>query len=228
MTDPTPTVCVVDDDPSVRRSLGRLLKAAGFGVETFASAEAFLDRPLPDGPACLVLDVSMPGLNGLDVQRALAERNAGLPVVFVTGHGDIPMTVRAMRAGATDFLPKPCKGADLVAAVQRAVAVHAESRQVRSHSADLRQRAEALTPREREVMWLVVTGMLNKQTGYRLGVTEKTVKVHRARVMHKMGADSLAELVRMSEQLLADSPPQDSTPQRPPGLIASAGCLGPG
>jgi FixJ family two-component response regulator len=223
MNDPTPTVLVVDDDPSVRRALGRLLKSAGFGVETFASAEAFLDRPLPHGSACLVLDVSMPGLNGLDVQRALAERNAGLPVVFVTGHGDIPMTVRAMWAGATDFLPKPCKGTDLVAAVRRAVALHAQGREARSHSDELRRRADVLTPREREVMWLVVTGMLNKQTGHRLGVTEKTVKVHRARVMRKMGADSLAELVRMAEQLRAELP-LDGMAERTPADAAAVAC----
>jgi FixJ family two-component response regulator len=226
MTDSTPTVFVVDDDPSVRRALGRLLKTAGFAVEAFASAEAFLDRPPPDGPACLVLDVSMPGLNGLEAQRALIERNAGIPIVFVTGHGDIPMTVRAMRAGATDFLPKPCHGPDFVAAVRRAIALHTQARQTRSQSAGLRGRAEALTPREREVMWLVVTGMLNKQTGHRLGVTEKTIKVHRARVMHKMGADSLAELVRMAEQLRAESAPSDATAERPPAPAAACPAVG--
>jgi FixJ family two-component response regulator len=201
MTDLDPTVLVIDDDPSVRRALARLLRAAGLRAETFASAEEFLGQPLPDGPGCLILDVSMPGLSGLDLQRTLAERNAGLPIVFLTGHGDIPTTVRAMKAGAVDFLPKPCDGQALLAAIRWAIARHAQTLQAGEELAAIRHRAESLSPREREVMALVVSGMLNKQVGHRLGVTEKTVKAHRAQVMSKMGADSLAELVRMADRI---------------------------
>jgi FixJ family two-component response regulator len=201
MTETDPAVFVVDDDPSVRKALGRLLKAEGFRVELFASAEEFLARPPADGPACAVLDVQLPGLGGLDLQRALTVRGGGLPVVFVTGHGDIPMTVRAMKSGAADFLPKPVAARDLLAAVGHAVARHARTLREDGELADIRRRAEALSPREREVLALVVRGMLNKQVGRHLGVTEKTVKAHRAQVMHKMGADSLADLVRMASRL---------------------------
>jgi FixJ family two-component response regulator len=203
---PAPTVFVIDDDPSVRKALGRLLRAAGFRAEAFASADEFLGRPLPDGPACLVLDVCLPGIDGLDLQRTLTGRQASLPVVFITGHGDIPMSVQAMKAGAVDFLPKPFHDQDLLAAVRQALARHAQAQQTGAELADLRQRAAALSPREREVLALVVSGLLNKQAGYRLGVTEKTVKAHRARVMRKMRADSLAELVRMAERLGVPSP----------------------
>jgi FixJ family two-component response regulator len=201
MTDAVPLVFVVDDDPSVRRALGRLLKASGFGVDGFASAEEFLKHPPPDRPACVVLDVKMPGLGGLGLQRTLAERAAGLPIVFITGHGDIPMTVRAMKAGAVDFLPKPFNDQDLLAAVRQALARNAQARQAGADLAEIRRRAESLSPREREVMALVVSGKLNKQAGHQLGVTEKTIKAHRAQVMRKMHADSLAELVRMAERL---------------------------
>jgi FixJ family two-component response regulator len=201
MTEPAPTVFVVDDDPSVRRALGRLLKAWGFRVQTFASAEELLRHPLPDGPACVVLDVSMPGINGLDLQRTLAEQEPGLPIVFITGHGDIPMSVQAMKAGAVDFLPKPFANQDLLAAVRQALARGAQSRQEAAETAALRQRAAALSAREREVMALVVSGLLNKQAGHRLGVTEGTVKAHRGKVMDKMGAGSLAELVHMATRL---------------------------
>jgi FixJ family two-component response regulator len=194
-------VFVIDDDPSVRKALGRLLKAAGFRVEALASAEEFLGRSLPDVPACVILDVQLPGLDGLDLQRSLAERDVGLPIVFITGHGDIPMTVRAMKAGAVDFLPKPFHARDLLEAVRQALARHAQARQRGAHQADLLQRAASLSAREREVMDLVVGGLLNKQVGHRLGVTEKTVKAHRAQVMRKMRADSLAQLVRMAEHL---------------------------
>jgi FixJ family two-component response regulator len=196
-----PITFVVEDDPSVRRALGRLLKSAGYRMLAFPSAEEFLRHPLPDGPACAILDVELPGVNGLELQRALAEKEAGLPVVFITGHGDIPMTVQAMKGGAVDFLPKPFNNQDLLAAVQQALARGERARQEAAETAALRARARALSPREREVLALVVGGMLNKQVGHQLGVTEKTVKVHRAQVMHKMGADSLAELVRMAARL---------------------------
>jgi FixJ family two-component response regulator len=199
--DEAPTAFVVDDDPSVRRSLARLLRSAGFHAPAFASAEEFLREPLPDGPACAVLDVSLPGLSGLDLQRALAEKEAGLPVVFITSHGDIPMSVRAMKAGAVDFLPKPFKVEDLLAAVRQALDRGERARQQAAEAAALRRRAEALSPRQREVLALVVRGLLNKQVARQLGVTERTVKAHRAEVMHKMGADSLAELVRMAARL---------------------------
>jgi FixJ family two-component response regulator len=205
-------VFVVDDDPSVRRALGRLLKSHGFGVELFATAQEFLERAEPHGPACAadglacaVLDVQMPGVGGLDVQQALAVRNPCLPVIFITAHGDIPMTLRAMKAGAVDFLPKPFRDDDLLAAVREAVARHVQARQTAAARAALRQRADALSPRERQVMALVVSGMLNKEAGQRLGVCEKTVKAHRARVMRKMQAASLAELVRMTEKIGLES-----------------------
>jgi len=202
MSEAAPLALVIDDDPSLRKALRRLLQAHGLRVETFASAEQFLEYAVPDAPACLVLDVQMRGLSGLDLQRALAERNARLPIVFLTGHGDIPMSVRAMKAGATDFLAKPCKGPDLLAAVQQAIARHAQTRRAGAELEEVRKRVDSLTLREREVMALVVTGMLNKQVGAQLGVSEKTVKVHRARMMRKMGANSLAELVRMSQKTL--------------------------
>jgi FixJ family two-component response regulator len=201
MSDAAPIVFVIDDDASVRKALGRLLKAVGFRAETFASAEEFLEHPLPDVPACVILDVNMPGLNGLDLQRALVEGGAGLPVVFLTGHGDIPMTVRAMKAGAVDFLRKPFDDQDLLAAVRQALAGSAQVRRAAVEVDEIRRRAESLSPREREVLPLVVSGLLNKQTGHKLGVTEKTVKAHRAQVMRKMRADSLAELVRLAERI---------------------------
>jgi FixJ family two-component response regulator len=201
MAEPDATVYVVDDDPSVRRSLGRLLKLAGFHCETLASAEEFLGKPLPDEPACLVLDVKMPGLGGLDLQQLLLQRGAGLPVIFITGHGDIPMSVRAMKSGAFDFLTKPFHGDALLAAVRQAVANHAATQQAETGLQVFRQRFAALSPRERQVMELVVQGMLNKQAGRQLGVTEKTIKAHRAQVMRKMGARSLPDLVRISERL---------------------------
>jgi FixJ family two-component response regulator len=204
MIEPLPTVLVIDDDPSVQRALRRLLRSAGLRVETFGSAEEFLAQPAPDGPACVVLDVRMPGLNGLDLQRELAERSTDLPLVFITGHGDIPMTVRAMKAGAVDFLAKPFHDEDLLTAVRQAIARQASARQSQAELATIRQRAKTLSPRERQVLALVVRGMLNKQAGQRLGVSEKTIKAHRAQVMRKMGADSLAELVRMTERMGSD------------------------
>src|SRR6266542_2348379 len=169
MTTPSPIVFVIDDDPSVRKALSRLLKSVGFPVEAFATSEEFLAQSLPDVPACVILDVRMPGLSGLDLQRTLAERNVSLPIVFLTGHGDIPMTVRAMKAGAVDFLPKPFNDQDLLAAVRQAVARHAQTRQAEAELAAIRQRAALPSPREREVMALIVRGMLNKQAGHQLG-----------------------------------------------------------
>jgi FixJ family two-component response regulator len=207
MSDPAATVFVIDDEESVRKALRRLLQTAGFRALACATAEEFLRHPVPDGPACIVVDVCMPGLSGLDLQRTLAERGVGLPIVFITGHGDIPMTVRAMRAGAVDFLPKPFDTRDLLAAVRQALARNVQARAAGAEVAAIRQRAASLSPREREVMGLVVKGMLNKQVGHQLGVTERTVKVHRGQVMRKMRADSLAELVRLAARIGIQSPP---------------------
>jgi FixJ family two-component response regulator len=219
---PTGWVFVTDDDPGVRKALGRLLRSAGFAAKAFASGEDFLREPLPDAPACAVLDVHLPGLDGLDLQRALADKDATLPVVFITGYGDIPTTVRAMRAGAVDFLPKPFDARDLLAAVRLALARHTEARQAGAGLLDLRQRYESLSPREREVFVLVVGGLLNKQAGLRLHITERTIKEHRAQIMHKMRADSLADLVRMAGRLGIDftAPPSPSSPAVPPAAIS--------
>lgn len=194
-------VYVIDDDPSIRKALGRLLKSADIQAATFAAAEEFLNHSLSDVPSCIIVDVRMPGLSGLDLQRILAERQISIPIVLITGHGDIPMAVHAMKAGAASFFVKPFNDQELLSAVQQAIKCHARVRQANATVAEIQKRAELLTPREREVMNLVVTGMLNKQSGHRLGVAEKTIKVHRARVMHKMQAHSLAELVHLAEKI---------------------------
>jgi FixJ family two-component response regulator len=202
-------VFLVDDDPSVRRALARLIKSAGYQVQTFISAREFLDR-MPDAaqPACLVLDVRMPGPSGIDLQRELRLTNPILPIIFITGHGDIPMTVKAMKAGAVDFLPKPVRDADLLRAIEQALARAVHDRAKLDETEDIQSRVEKLTPREREVMNLVVKGRLNKQIAYALGIVEKTIKVHRARVMDKMQVDSVAELVRIVEKIAV--PPKSS------------------
>jgi FixJ family two-component response regulator len=191
----------VDDDASVRISLTRLLEAAGYTVEAFASAREFLAREPYAGPSCLVLDVRMPGVTGLDLQEALAAAGRRLAIVFVTGHVDIPMSVKAMKGGAVDLLTKPIDDKDLLAAIQRAVAKDVQDRGAEARVAEIQGRVKMLTPRETEVFALVVTGMLNKQIASQLGVGEKTVKVHRARVMEKMRARSVAELVRLADRL---------------------------
>jgi FixJ family two-component response regulator len=213
MTAPAPLVYIVDDDPSVRRSLARVMAVAGYRVETFASAGDFMARGPSVGPCCVILDVRMPGLTGLDLQETLAGSAQRMPIVFITGHGDIPMTVRAMKAGALDFLTKPFKVAALVDVVRRAVAQDVRERGEAGRTAEVLARVKRLTPRETEVFARVVTGMLNKQIGAELGIGEKTVKVHRARVMEKMQAGSVAELVRLADRagVIVPAPPAPST-----------------
>jgi FixJ family two-component response regulator len=194
-------VFVVDDDASVRAALDSLFRSVGLAVRSFPSAQEFLSDPLTDEPACLVLDVRLPGMSGLDLQRRLAERKTALPIVVITGHGDVPMTVRAMRAGAVEFLCKPFRDQDLLDAVQQALDRARVLMQEQTAMADLQARFDTLTPREREVMKLVVTGLLNKQIGYDLGISEVTVKIHRGQVMLKMRATSVVDLVRMSDRL---------------------------
>ena len=195
-----PLVFLVDDDASVRKSLARLVKTAGYETELFASVRDFLARAPYDGPCCLVLDVRMPGLTGLDLQEALRVAGQRLSIVFITGHRDVPASVKAMKAGAVDFLTKPVDAETLLAAIRQAVARTITDRRRQARVAEVRDRMATLTPREAAVFALVVTGMLNKQIGAKLGIAEKTVKVHRARVMEKMQAGSLAELVRLADE----------------------------
>ena len=196
-----PIVFVVDDDPSMREALADLIASVGLSVEAFKSAPEFLERRRPDAPACLVLDVRLPGLSGLDLQRELLRTEAPIPIIFITGHGDIPMSVRAMKEGAVEFLPKPFRDQDLLDAIQHAIEIDRVARQERTVVAEVRRRYESLTKREREVMKLIVLGLLNKQIAARLGSSEVTVKMHRGQVMHKMKAESVIQLARMAEKI---------------------------
>lgn len=201
MSNQNPTVFVVDDDLSLRKALSRLLKSEGYDVETFSSAQEFLHAdPRCEGPACLLLDVKMPGLNGLDLQQELHKREYAIPIVFITGHGDIPMGVKAMKKGAIEFLTKPFDDEVLLGAVEEALKKDMANRSAMNERQSILQRVKLLTPREYEILTYVITGMLNKQIAYDLDISEKTVKVHRGRVMEKLGIDSVAELVRLTEK----------------------------
>jgi FixJ family two-component response regulator len=194
-------VCVIDDDEDVCKAVERLLRSTGLAVETFPSPQAFLAYPLADRPSCLVLDVQLPGQSGLDLQTALEQADLNIPIVFVTGHGDVPTSVRAMKAGAVDFLEKPFEDRHLLDCIHRALDASRERRADRAERAMIRQRIDSLTPREHQVLELVVTGMLNKQVAGELGAAEKTIKVHRGRIMTKMHANSLVDLARMTEKV---------------------------
>jgi FixJ family two-component response regulator len=200
MTHPPPIVFVVDDEPSVLKAVSRLIRSAGHYVRAFSSAREFMECQPWEAHGCVVLDMEMPGGNGLDVQQAFAARGALLPIIFLTGHADVPSTIRAMRSGATDFLTKPVDGAQLLSAVNAAIAKDRSAREATSNATELHRLIETLSPREYEVFTLVASGLLNKQTAAQLGTAEKTIKVHRARVMEKLKVDSLAGLVRLAER----------------------------
>jgi FixJ family two-component response regulator len=200
MSETDGVVFVVDDDASLRESLKNLVRSVGLRVEAFPSAGEFLRSKLPDVPGCLVLDVRLPGLSGLDLQKRMAEAHVEIPIIFITGHGDIPMTVQAMKAGAVEFLTKPFRDQELLDAIQQALERDRQAREQRAETEGLRRRFDSLTPREMEVMELMVAGLLNKQIAAELGASETTVKIHRHKVMEKMGAGSLAELVKMAEK----------------------------
>ncbi|HXY13654.1 MAG TPA: response regulator [Terriglobales bacterium] len=206
MPQPDVVIAIVDDDPSAREGLSSLIRSAGLQVETFASAQEFLARPGPEAPSCLVLDLQLPGLSGLDLQKRMIEAKLEIPIVFLTGHGNIPASVQAIKAGAIEFLTKPFDDQELLEAIHDAVERDRQSRQQNAEMRELQDRYESLTAREQEVMQLVVSGLLNKQIAAELQITEFTVKIHRGRVMRKMHADSLADLVRMAESLGIRSP----------------------
>jgi FixJ family two-component response regulator len=206
MSDPECIVFVVDDDPLVRDSVADLLGSAGFAVQTFGSATEFIQTKRPELSACLILDIELPDLSGLDLQTELATSGIDVPIIFLTGHGDIPMSVRAMKAGAVEFLTKPFRSQQLIDAVKQALVRDGEFRKQRSETLDLRERLGTLTPRERQVLALVVAGLLNKQIAGELGTTEMTIKAHRGHLMRKMHAASLADLVRMAEKLKISPP----------------------
>src|SRR4029077_16783479 len=211
MSDPECIVFVVDDDPLIRDSVADLLGSAGFAAHTFGSATEFIQAKRPDVSACLILDVELPDLSGLDLQTDLTKSGIEIPIIFLTGHGDIPKRVRAMKAGAVEFLSKPVRTEELGAAVRQALVRDSDLRKQRSETLELRERLGTLTPRERQVLALVVAGLLNKQIAGELATTELTIKVHRGRVMHKMNAASLADLVRMAEKLKISLPRPSST-----------------
>jgi FixJ family two-component response regulator len=206
MNDSKPVVFVVDDEPMMCTSIKRLIRSVDLDVQTFGCAQEFLRVKQPDVLGCLVLDVRLPDLSGLDLQQELAKTDVDLPIIFITGHGDIPMSVRAMKAGAVEFLTKPFREQDLLEAIQHGIRRHRARREHRAEIADLQRRYDSLTLREREVFPLVAGGLLNKQAGALLGATEKTIKVHRGQVMRKMEAESLADLIRMAERLNIPSP----------------------
>ena len=200
MAEKKTVVFVIDDDPPVRKSLSRLLRSVGHSVETFSSAEEFLARQCFDGIGCILLDVQMPGLSGMDLQAELSKAETSMPIVFITGHGDIPMSVEAMRKGAVHFLIKPFDDNDLLAAVREAIEKDRRAKAEQTEVRDIRRRLSLLTPREYEILRYVITGMLNKQIAFTLNIAEKTVKIHRGRVMEKLRVDSVAELVRLAEK----------------------------
>ena len=204
------TVFVVDDDASVRKALTRLIRSAGWEAKAFASAREFLDQGPPAGPGCLVLDVRMPGLNGLDLQAEMTARNLQTPIIFLTGHGDVPLSVKAMKGGALDFLTKPFKDKDLLGVIKEALQKDARLQVAQMEKAEIQGRIRSLTPREREVLFLVVKGKMNKEIADALGTAERTVKVHRGRVMHKMQVQSVAELVRTVARVQAEGASPDA------------------